>query len=77
MGKIGVFVKQAICLFASLLSLAAISLADEPERQDLFTAGADGIAGYRIPAITTTTKGTVVVVADARVASNRDLPQQH
>ena len=72
MRKIRAFAKQALCLF--LLSLVTISLADEPEKQDLFLAGADGVAAYRIPAIATTNKGTLIVIADARVSKNRDLP---
>ena len=44
------------------------------EQIDLFANGDDGIANYRIPALITTTKGTLLAVCDARVDRRGDLP---
>lgn len=39
---------------------------------NLFANGADGIANYRIPALITTTKGTLLTACDARVDRRGD-----
>lgn len=38
----------------------------EPQRIDLFTSGRGGYAGYRIPALVVTTRGTVLAFCEAR-----------
>ena len=43
-------------------------------REDLFVAGADGVREYRIPALVTTTKGTLLALCDARVEAPGDAP---
>lgn len=43
-------------------------------REDLFVAGADGVREYRIPALVTTAKGTLLALCDARVEAPGDAP---
>jgi sialidase-1 len=56
-----------------LLSLA-VSFAAEPtlERVDLFEAGTDGYALYRIPGLVVTAKGTVLAYCEARKTGKSD-----
>ncbi len=42
--------------------------------EDLFVAGVDGIREYRIPALVTTTRGTLLALCDARVEEPGDAP---
>lgn len=42
--------------------------------QDLFAAGADGVREYRIPALVTTARGTLLALCDARVEEPGDAP---
>lgn len=46
----------------------------EPIQVDLFTGGEHGVFNYRIPALTVTSKGTLLAVCDARVDRRGDLP---
>lgn len=50
------------------LCAAGPSFAAEPVRQDLFTAGENGYAMYRIPGILVTAKGSILVYCEARRA---------
>ena len=60
-----------ICL--SLMSCASKN--PEPIKQtDLFVSGQDDIAYYRIPALVTSTKGTVIAVCDGRIERVHDAP---
>jgi sialidase-1 len=70
-------------LFRALLVLALPSVVatsaptvapvpQEPEWQNLFSAGDQGIALYRIPGIVVTTKGTVLAYCEARRNSRSD-----
>ena len=43
-------------------------------REDLFVAGADGVREYRIPALVTTVRGTLLALCDARVEEPGDAP---
>ena len=43
-------------------------------QKDVFIAGLDGIREYRIPALVTTTKGTLLALCDARVEKPGDAP---
>ena len=43
-------------------------------QMDLFVAGVDGIREYRIPALVTTTRGTLLALCDARVEEPGDAP---
>ena len=43
-------------------------------QEDLFTAGQDGVAIYRIPSLVVTIDGTLLAVCDARVKHGGDLP---
>ncbi len=43
-------------------------------RMDIFVAGANGIREYRIPALVTTVKGTLLALCDARVEEPGDAP---
>ena len=40
----------------------------------VFSAGVDGYTCFRIPAIVTTTHGTVIAMADGRIGSCGDIP---
>jgi sialidase-1 len=44
------------------------------EQQDLFVGGTEGSAFYRIPALATTNKGTLIAVCDARIERWNDAP---
>jgi sialidase-1 len=44
------------------------------EQQDIFISGQEGSAFYRIPALITTTKGTLIAVADALIERWNDAP---
>ena len=67
--------KHTLTLLTALLlaPLAALH-AVEPflEKTDVFPAGMNGIARYRIPGIVVTTKGTVLAYAEARKNSSSD-----
>lgn len=73
-------VLAAVLAAAALLAAPAAMLAAAPtcsqdlERTLLFDRGQGGSQYYRIPAIATAPDGTVVVVADQRWESNKDLP---
>lgn len=45
-----------------------------PVSQPLFVAGQEGYACYRIPAMVTTTQGTIIAVADGRISGCGDIP---
>ncbi|MGV2339419.1 MAG UNVERIFIED_CONTAM: glycoside hydrolase [Planctomycetaceae bacterium] len=57
---------------ASTAALAAAAPPQDPEWQDLFRAGDQGIALYRIPGIVVTAKGTVLAYCEARRNSRSD-----
>ena len=66
---------------ATTLLLVTVSLLsqceaadNEPlfERRDVFVAGRDNVREYRIPALATTGKGTLIAVCDARVEKRGD-----
>ncbi len=61
------------CVIAGLAETAS---AAKPlfVQKDIFIAGLDGVCQYRIPAIVTTNKGTLVAVCDARVDRPGDAP---
>ncbi|MBN1346755.1 MAG: exo-alpha-sialidase [Phycisphaerae bacterium] len=69
-------VLAALLTFALVMTSARTLLAAEPffEQQDLFVGGDQGIHTYRIPALATTNKGTVIAFCDARVERGGDLP---
>jgi sialidase-1 len=48
--------------------------ASPPERLPVFVNGQNGYACYRIPALVTTTNGTVIAVADGRISDCGDIP---
>lgn len=45
-----------------------------PAKQTLFQRGQNGVHTYRIPALATTTHGTLIACCDARLPSSADLP---
>jgi sialidase-1 len=61
-------------MLSTLLLLAASTLSGPPllEKTDLFEAGKDGYALYRIPGIVVTTKGTVLAYCEARRTGKSD-----
>ena len=64
-------------LAAFVMSLATVTAhCDEPlfEQTDVFVAGEDGICEYRIPALVTSVKGTLIAVCDGRVSKPGDAP---
>ena len=60
--------------FFALFSLCGTLLAAEPllEKVDVFPAGFNGIARYRIPGIVVTSKGTVLAYSEARRNNSAD-----
>src|SRR4051812_15842547 len=65
--------RGSVCLLAIAL-FATSAPAAEPflERVDLFEAGKDGYALYRIPGIVVTPKGTVLAYCEARKRTGGD-----
>jgi len=61
-----------IVLIPVLAALAAAQAAPLLEQTDVFPAGMNGIARYRIPGIVVTTKGTALAYAEARKNSSSD-----
>lgn len=61
-------------IIIGLTCTASSSSADEPEHVTLFKSGDHGSKYYRIPALVTTGKGTLIAVADRRNDSQADLP---
>jgi sialidase-1 len=61
-----------VCLFASL-SLPANGEA-KAEFVPVFVGGQDGYACFRIPALLTTKKGTLLAIADGRISRCSDIP---
>ena len=61
---------------ALLAGVAPVRLAAEPlfERTDLFLQGHDNVFQYRIPALVTTNRGTLLAVCDARIHRYGDPP---
>lgn len=45
-----------------------------PVRQSLFVGGKEGYGCYRIPAMVTTTNGTIIAMADGRISGCGDIP---
>jgi len=63
------------CLISSLVILVAtLATADDSslEKTDIFEAGTDGYAIYRIPGIVVTTKGTILAYCEARKSGSGD-----
>src|SRR6476659_9465581 len=57
-----------------LLCPTATLFGASPPIVDVFTAGSDGYSCYRIPAMVTTLKGTILAVADGRITNCADIP---
>ncbi len=62
-------------LVVSLLLVAGTARADVVKKSDLFTAGSDGYALYRIPGIVVTKTGTILAYCEARRQSGGDWGQ--
>ncbi|MFH1539189.1 MAG: sialidase family protein [bacterium] len=71
MGKFVAAALSSALLFCFLLAQAEAT-APESEQIDLFVGGTDGYHTYRIPALLTTQKGTVLAFAEARKNSPAD-----
>lgn len=75
-------VAKSFCCLAALACCARLLSAQEAfSKQDaasalvpVFTAGAEGHACYRIPALVTTRKGVLLAVADGRLTNCADIP---
>jgi len=59
-------------LYILFLAAAALGAALKFDKTDVFHAGAAGYANYRIPGITVTGKGTVLVYGEARTTTRGD-----
>lgn len=57
-----------------MLAFLASCVPEKPEHVTLFKSGDHGSKYYRIPALVTTTEGTLIAVADRRNDSQADLP---
>lgn len=66
---------QIAATVTAFVSFTAM-LAAEPlfEKTDVFIAGEDNVAQYRIPALVTTNEGTLLAICDARVDRPGDAP---
>ena len=53
-------------IITALLCISMVAGAVEPDQQAIFTAGEDGYACYRIPAIVQTNQGTVLAFCEGR-----------
>src|SRR5690349_17875442 len=64
----------ALCLALATVSSATPAQAAEPlfEKIDIFTAGTDEYAIYRIPGLVVTAKGTVLAYCEARRVGTTD-----
>ncbi len=60
--------------WASVLADTNVPPVPPRERTPVFVNGQNGYACYRIPAMVTTTKGTILAVADGRVSGCGDIP---
>lgn len=69
---------RILCVAAGMLAGMAADLYGQaaPESISLFKSGDCGSKYYRIPALVTTTEGTLIAVADRRNDSQADLPNQ-
>lgn len=63
---------RAIACHLALLATAAVGLAAEPARLDLFVAGQHGYHTFRIPAIIATPQGTVLAFCEGRKQGRGD-----
>lgn len=65
---------RGFCCVVALITFAARTTAAEPflEKIDLFEAGRDGYALYRIPGLVVTAKGTVLAYCEARRTGKSD-----
>ena len=71
------FLKMAIAANAGMpFCTPAPPLRTRPfiRSEDLFVAGVNGVREYRIPALATTAKGTLLALCDARVEEPGDAP---
>jgi len=66
--------KKLIATFFLILFACSKPDIQPLEQTDVFINGQDGIAFYRIPALVTTNKGTLIAICDARVERVNDAP---
>ncbi len=72
--SIQIFVAGAMALSALLVPVGNAEIIEYPFSIDLFVRGSNDTFLYRIPALTVTTKGTLIAVCDARRELGDDLP---
>ena len=66
--------KRLVILWAAVIPACLFAQPDRPSFADVFVGGQDGYPAYRIPALVTTKKGTLLAFAEGR-ASLRDHAQ--
>jgi sialidase-1 len=71
MNRLRLIAWVAMCALPAVVLRAAPA---EVEFKPVFTAGEEGYACYRIPAMVTTAQGTILAVADGRLAGCNDIP---
>ena len=67
-------IKLTIFLLFFMLIIGLISGGEIRNKVDVFISGQDGVAFYRIPALVTSNKGTLIAICDARIESIYDAP---
>jgi len=66
--------RQSLFFFCFLFITGTIIGAEHVKQFDLFVSGHEDVAYYRIPALVTSNKGTLIAVCDARVDKVDDAP---
>ena len=64
--------KPSLTFIFSLIVFLSEARSAQPVLQDLFTSGKDDYHTYRIPAIVTTNKGTLLVFCEGRKNNRND-----
>ena len=67
-----IFLRLSLGVILSLVTSIPVVRAEQPVLQDLFASGKDDYHTYRIPAIVTSNKGTLLVFCEGRKNDRND-----